>query len=665
VKANTAQSPDISENGQDKTLVKFAHGFTPWLILACVCFGLYCNSLGSWAFMDPGETYYSEAAREMIESGEYIVPHLNYQVYFSKPILTFWITAASYLLFGVSEFSARLPFGLLATLLVFATYYVTRIIAGKGAALLAGLICASAPLLVAHTKFSCIDIVFTTFLNLGAYAFILSVFAGKRLWWLVLWGSLGLGMLTKGPAALLIFAIGTTLYLLLSKPGLARLWFWFKSTKPIFGIPLFFALVVPWYFMVWKATKGLFLEVFFVYENLARFQGKTNMHRHNLFYFVSVLAYGIAPWFLMLPQTLKMTFFQPIANIWLGGKRLSYKSTYRPYAKDMKAKEPVGDDETYRVEYLNEKLLLERSIFYLASWTVAVFVFFSVSKTQLDTYAMPLIAPLSVLMAISMLSLAGSKKEGEAAAVEEKFDLEDQEKWDRLWLTIVLWLICLFSFGAALTLPVLAFGIETATGSQRIGLAIGGLITLLGAAAQLRQLLKKQLQSELLTAALTICVLVAYVHPIALQIYARTKQDEMVKLAGYLPDNHEEIALYGPFKPSLIYYLKRPIDTFSSLGQFVVGRTASGRKQLVFGDDAHMKDFERRPDLKLTILYREGKWAIYELTNGYAARPRSLEESFKMILKAGQSLSATNQFGPLTVPLGGGDADWYKEKKVR
>lgn len=618
--------------------------------------------------MDPGETYYSEAAREMIESGDYIVPHLNYQVYFSKPILTFWITAASYHLFGVSEFAARLPFGLLAALLVFATYYVARVISGKSAGLLAGLICASAPLLVAHTKLSCIDIAFSTFLNLSAFAFILCVFAGQRLWWIVLWGSLGLAMLTKGPAGLLFFAIGTSLYLLLSRPGWKRLGFWFRSTKPLIGVPFFFALVVPWYYMVWKATKGLFLEIFFVYENLARFQGKTNMHKHNLFYFVSVLAYGIAPWFLMLPQTLKMTFFQPLANIWLGGKRLSFKSTYRPYAKDMKAKEPVGDDETYRGEYLDEKLLLSRSIFYLASWTVAVFVFFSLSQTQLDTYAMPLIAPLSILMAISMLGLASGKSKGkeDIAGTEkenDKFDIEDQEKWDRLWLNVVLWLICIFSFAAALSLPVVAFGVETATGSQRLGFALGGVITLVGAVAQLRQLIKKQLQSDLFSAALTICVLIAYVHPIALQMYARTKQDDMVKLAGYLPDCHEEVALYGPFKPSLVYYLKRPVDTFSDIGQFFTGTAPSHRKQLIFGDDQHMKDFERRPDLKLTVLFREGKWAVYELTNGYAARPRSLEESFKMILKAGESLAASNKFGPLTVPLGGGDADWYKKAK--
>ena len=139
----------------------------------------------------------------------------------------------------------------------------------------------------------------------------------------------------------------------------------------------------------------------------------------------------------------------------------------------------------------------------------------------------------------------------------------------------------------------------------------------------------------------------------------------MIKLAGYLPLGQADIALYGPFKPSLIYYLKRPVDTFSAISQFIVGANPSGHKQYLFADDIRMKDFTDRTDLKFNQLFREGDWALYELTNGYAARPRPLQDIFKMMLEAHQSLTATNpSFGPLTVPLGGGNADWYKNEKV-
>ncbi|MFA7339545.1 MAG: glycosyltransferase family 39 protein [Candidatus Obscuribacterales bacterium] len=668
VQESTAPAPDINEKATNVAASKLTQGYVPWVILAAVCLGIYCNSIGSWSFIDPGETYYTEAAREMIESGEYIVPRLNYQTYYSKPILTFWLTAASYKLFGVSEFAARLPFGLLASLLVFASFYVTSVFASKRAALLAGLLAASAPLLVAYSKLSCIDAAFTAFVNLSAYSFILCVFAGKRNWWIVLWLSLALAMLTKGPAGLLLFAIGTGLYLLLSKPGWKRLAFWFASTKPIFGVPLFFAVVVPWYYMVWKATKGLFLQVFFIYENLARFQGKTNLHKSNFFYYLPVLAYGLAPWFLLLPQTFKLTFFQPLAKVWFGGTRLSFKSSYRPYAQDMKPRDPAQADlEALKGEYLDFDLLQNRAVFYLASWCTAVLLFFSLSKTQLDTYAMPLIAPLSVLVAVAMSRLADGPGQ---------FAFDDQAKWDRLWLIIVSWLVCFLTLGAALILPLLAFFMTGSTG-QKLSLALGGAVTLLGAAAQIRELLAKRYSANLLVAALSICVLTSYVTPVAFQYFAAQKQDNMKAVASYIPDCHEEIALYGAFKPSLMTYLKRPVDTMSHIDQFIVvndplpddglsyGPTKSGRKQLIIGDDKHMKDFAARPDLKLSEMFREGDWAIYELTNGYAARPKSLEESFKWMLHAGQSFTSSNSFGPLTVPLGGGDPDWYRRKSAR
>ncbi len=74
------------------------------IILTAACLGLFFLGMSSFGVTDPGEGYYVEAAREMVESGDFITPHLNYQIYFSKPILTFWLMAIPYKIFGVSEF---------------------------------------------------------------------------------------------------------------------------------------------------------------------------------------------------------------------------------------------------------------------------------------------------------------------------------------------------------------------------------------------------------------------------------------------------------------------------------------------------------------------------------------------------------------------------------
>ncbi|MBC7996524.1 MAG: glycosyltransferase family 39 protein, partial [Leptolyngbya sp.] len=114
-------------------------------LLLVACFGLYFLGMSTFGITDPGEGYYVEAAREMVESGDFITPHLNYQIYFSKPILTFWLMALPYKIFGVSEFSARIAFSLIATLLVFITYRVGRAFNSEFAGLMSALAIATAP----------------------------------------------------------------------------------------------------------------------------------------------------------------------------------------------------------------------------------------------------------------------------------------------------------------------------------------------------------------------------------------------------------------------------------------------------------------------------------------------------------------------------------------
>ncbi len=127
-----------------------------------------------------------------------------------------------------------------------------------------------------------------------------------------------------------------------------------------------------------------------------------------------------------------------------------------------------------------------------------------------------------------------------------------------------------------------------------------------------------------------------------------------------------------------MYYMQRPVDYLSDVGQFRVatgpiqqdgfsyGPTPSGRRQLIMGDDKHMQVFKKHPELKLKEIGRKGDWGLYDLTNGFAERPRRLEETFRFLMYSKHSFSDTDSYGPLTVPLGSGDADWfkYREKKT-
>ena len=78
-------------------------------LLALLCGFVYLTGLGSVHLWDDDETYFAQTAREMFERGDWVVPTFNQELFSHKPPVMFWLMIASYSLFGVHEFAARLP----------------------------------------------------------------------------------------------------------------------------------------------------------------------------------------------------------------------------------------------------------------------------------------------------------------------------------------------------------------------------------------------------------------------------------------------------------------------------------------------------------------------------------------------------------------------------
>lgn len=598
----------------------------------------------------------------MVESHEWVVPHLNYQIYFSKPILTFWLTALSYKALGsVGPFASRLPFAILAGVLVYAAYYTTRRISNPKAALVAGLTTASAPLLVLMTKTSCIDAAFTTFLNLGLFCSALTIFARHRFTWIGIYLFLGLAVLTKGPAAIVLFLLGTAAFVVLERPGFKRLFRWVLSTNPAPGLAIFFVSFLPWYFAVYKATKGLFIQVFILYENLARFAGKTNIHKSNPLYYLPVLAYGIAPWFMLLPQALKATFFAPIKDIWFAGLKIlpGYKTSYRPHAKQMKGAQPGAQSQEDR-DKLEAPEVERLSLFYFATWALTVIGFFSLSKTKLDTYILPTIAPLAICLAVTMTKLS------------EPGDKTDPLRWDKGWLRVVLGMVAPLLVLAAVGFGWLTFNTEgMGLGRTDYTYIFAAALLLTGTAYYVMLMRAKEWHHALVFAITAISLTLSFACPFGLRLFCHENQDSMAVVCFGLKDVPDDICFFGEYRPSVIGYLNRPVDTISTVQAFVKvddvpqdglswGRTPRGRRQLIIANDKSAQQFASRPELKFVRILKCNDWSCYELTNGYAQGSKTLEEIFKLMLYSKTRFDSDNNYGPLTVPLGGGDADWYK-----
>jgi 4-amino-4-deoxy-L-arabinose transferase-like glycosyltransferase len=281
--ASTEALPFTVERRSDKR--NFA------LLLLC-CAALFIWRLWSPPLLDPGDGYFTEAAREMVESGDYIVPHLNYQIYFSKPILIYWLISSAYHVLGVNEFAGRIWSAIMATALVLCAYWMVRCISNSRAGLIAGTLLASSPLVVTYARMSLVDMTFSSLLGIAWCALVMTVATESRKWWPIMYVALGLSLLTKGPAGGVLFVAACAAYLIAVRPGWAWIGTQLKKVHLLWGLLLFAAITVPWHIAVGLATNWLYLKVFYLYENVGRYAGQTNHNHPEPWFYLVVFGYG-------------------------------------------------------------------------------------------------------------------------------------------------------------------------------------------------------------------------------------------------------------------------------------------------------------------------------------------------------------------------------------
>ncbi|MBI4484164.1 MAG: glycosyltransferase family 39 protein, partial [Acidobacteria bacterium] len=131
----------------------------PWKVcLLITLFALpYFLNLGASSLWDSNEAFYAETPREMLESGDYVTPHFNYTPRLQKPPLSYWIVAASYHLFGVSEFAERLPMALCALVVLGLTYAIAARLYGHSVGVSSALVLAGIGRFMITSRRSVID----------------------------------------------------------------------------------------------------------------------------------------------------------------------------------------------------------------------------------------------------------------------------------------------------------------------------------------------------------------------------------------------------------------------------------------------------------------------------------------------------------------------------
>lgn len=572
------------------------------MCLLISCFLLYFIGLDSFPSIDPAEAYYVEAAREMVELNNWIVPYLNYQVYFSKPIITFWLIASSYKLFGISELASRLPFALLSTAMVLAIYHCISKLFSQRAGLFSALCLATAPLFLLVSRISPVDIAFGFCLELSILATAMTLESKGKYWSYFIWAALALGLLTKGPATLVLYGASVVLFLIWRRPPLHQSKEWLKQLNVIPGILLFLAIAIPWHWAVHQASDGLFLKVFFLYENFARFSGHTNMGKMSWWFYIPVILAGFLPWIVCAPFCF--------------------------------------------TDYFRKK---EVAMQLFLSFIATTFVIFSLSGTKLITYILPVIPMLSIVVGVFLdrwltkpadygknvttilisLGFASIASFTGVYYALPKVGVPDLWKW-----TVV---VSSIAAGAVFAVALWKF-LNKSIDRERF----------------------------ITTYFTTQVAYLAILCPVSFYIFGNKMQLDLKTISIKASSMTDRISLFGEFMPSAIFYAQKPVNCFFNLDQIKTqeiggAELSKADDQLLIVKDKDLKRLSQIPGLKLETVMDSGNWHLYK-TPGYVVTcVPTLEDVFKDPIVFNNLITKGSPVGPLTVPASAGRA--YNRKK--
>jgi hypothetical protein len=198
--------------------------------------------------MDDVDAVQAQIARNMLDSGDWVIAHLDGVPYVEKSPLIYWLMANSFRVFGVHDWAARIPVALAAVLLAWVVYRYGRWAFEERAGYYAGLVIATCVGLFLFTRIQIPDVMLTLTTCLAYWAFQRATAleeAHPRRWAAVLAASLGVGVMLKGLIALVVPVGGILAYLVLTRQLPSReVW---KRLHLLSGVGIFLVIAAPWH----------------------------------------------------------------------------------------------------------------------------------------------------------------------------------------------------------------------------------------------------------------------------------------------------------------------------------------------------------------------------------------------------------------------------------
>jgi 4-amino-4-deoxy-L-arabinose transferase-like glycosyltransferase len=337
------------------------------LILATL-YVCYFSHLGAIGFVGPDEPRYAWIARDMAETGDWVTPRLYGKPWFEKPPLFYWSAAVCFKLLGVSEAAARLPSAISALLATLALAWLTLRLYGAETARWLLLLLPTTVGMIGFSHAAATDMPFSGMLTIAMVwaAVVLGLTRDEntpilpRTPWLalILFGFfLGLAVLAKGPAAIILSGGAVFFWALITKRWREA----FRLFHPA-AIAAFCLTALPWYIVCARRNPDFF-RIFIIEHNFKRFLTPEFQHIQPFWFYGAVLLVALLPCTALAVWSLV-----------------------------------VGS-----VQLTRTKHLLPDSLFFL-SWVLFCLGFFTISRSKLPGYILPAIPAIAVLMTRSLIA---------------------------------------------------------------------------------------------------------------------------------------------------------------------------------------------------------------------------------------------------------------------
>lgn len=268
----------------------------PWLVLIALILLSFFLPLGMVPLFDLDEGAFSEATREMLVSGDFLTTYLNGELRFDKPILIYWLQAASVSLLGLNEFALRLPSAAASAFWALGIFFFTRRFFSRDAALYATLFMVASLQIALISKAAIADALLNLWLASSLFCIYRYYVTEEKRSLLLAYVFISLGILTKGPVAVVIPVAVTFLFFAWQRD----LKNWIKMLFYGRGWLLLLLIALPWYLLEYLEQGQRFIDGFFFKHNLNRFDGPLEGHGGSLLYYIPVLLVGLLPFSMIL-----------------------------------------------------------------------------------------------------------------------------------------------------------------------------------------------------------------------------------------------------------------------------------------------------------------------------------------------------------------------------